>query len=277
MMPRVALLLLAAVLAVPGLALLPGSGATRGDVGAGGAFTCDFGLPLDFPLDQAGPLIERDRMYMAARPGMLLKHIPILPDPAHQEVLAGGRYLFDTAEHAAQYLAWVRGDFVLDGVHFLQRPYFLHPDCHAWVAAGAAEFQGPEAQVAMRTWHWQARGTPAEVRAALDAAWPGLRSDALAAGMSAVWLLQQPEEGLVALVAYAPPAAAAPAPGAQALPVLLLHDLGARFDALGPRSFDQAHLVLTTWFPFAPGDQGRASAWPNSPPLPAPSAGDALC
>jgi len=38
---------------------------------ARGAFTCDFALPGDFPQAQLGPALERDRMYMAARPGML--------------------------------------------------------------------------------------------------------------------------------------------------------------------------------------------------------------
>jgi hypothetical protein len=34
---------------------------------------------------------------------------------------------------------------------------------------------------------------------------------------------------------------------------------------------------LTRWAPFAGGDQGPPSQWPNSPPLPQPSADDGLC
>ena len=40
-----------------------------GKVKAKGAFTADFGLPGSLPLNEVAPLIERDRMYMAARPG----------------------------------------------------------------------------------------------------------------------------------------------------------------------------------------------------------------
>ena len=94
--------------AVLGLSLLTATGAAAGvpsDTQPGGAFTCDFGLSSDpslLPPDQIAPSIERDRMYMSARPGMLHKHIPISFDANHN-VFSGGRYLFDTAEHARKY------------------------------------------------------------------------------------------------------------------------------------------------------------------------------
>src|SRR3954469_4856349 len=51
-----------------------------GSIKAKGAFTCDFALPGDFPFSQVAPLIERDRMYMAERPGMQRKQIPMRID-----------------------------------------------------------------------------------------------------------------------------------------------------------------------------------------------------
>ena len=73
--------------AVLGLLLAAATGAAAGepsDAQPGGAFTCDFELypiPL-LPPNEIAPSIERDRMYMAARPGLLHKHIPIsLPTP----------------------------------------------------------------------------------------------------------------------------------------------------------------------------------------------------
>src|SRR5262245_3759380 len=42
-----------------------------------GCFTCDFALPGDLPLNQVPAIIERDRMYMAERPGMRTKHLPL--------------------------------------------------------------------------------------------------------------------------------------------------------------------------------------------------------
>src|SRR5918994_886349 len=48
-----------------------------GNIKARGAFTCDFALPGNLPLDLVAPIIERDRMYMAERPGMQRKQIPL--------------------------------------------------------------------------------------------------------------------------------------------------------------------------------------------------------
>jgi hypothetical protein len=93
--------------AVLGLLLVTATAAAAGadsDAQPGGAFTCDFGLssdPLLLPPGQIAPSIERDRMYMSARPGMLHKHIPISFDPSNpggKAAFSGGRYLFDTAE-----------------------------------------------------------------------------------------------------------------------------------------------------------------------------------
>src|SRR5687768_18493856 len=47
-----------------------------GNIKARGAFTCDFALPGNLPMDQVAPVIERDRIYMAERPGMQRKQIP---------------------------------------------------------------------------------------------------------------------------------------------------------------------------------------------------------
>ena len=49
--------------------------ARPGNIQARGCFTCDFTIPAG-PFNVA-PVIERDRMYMAARPGMQRKQIPL--------------------------------------------------------------------------------------------------------------------------------------------------------------------------------------------------------
>src|ERR1051326_7022722 len=64
------------------------------DVDARGAFSCDFQILGDTPLGLIPPQIERDRMYMSARPGMMRKDIPINFDSAGPNLNAGGRYLF---------------------------------------------------------------------------------------------------------------------------------------------------------------------------------------
>lgn len=129
----------------------------EGDVGgteidAKGSFSCDFSLPGDLPLGQVPALIERDRMYMAERPGMLHKQLPLAIDTSTGNLFSGGRYLFQTEAQAADYADWVRHGFTLDGTEFLDRPIFLAPECHSWSVIGAHEFAPIEtSQVVMRT------------------------------------------------------------------------------------------------------------------------------
>src|SRR5262245_12179023 len=82
----------------PGAAPLPGT-----KILAGGSLTCDFGLLEGAPLVAVPPATERDRMYMAERPGMQTKQLPIGLDLATGQLYSGGRYLFDEAAQAADY------------------------------------------------------------------------------------------------------------------------------------------------------------------------------
>lgn len=128
-----------------------------GNIQARGCFTCDFTIPGNSPLNVA-PVIERDRMFMAERPGMQRKQIP-LGFAANGDLLSGGRYLFESRQQAEQYKDWVQNDFVLDGTLFFDRPYFLNPDCHAWRLIGGHNFQDVQHQVVLRTERWSVPDT----------------------------------------------------------------------------------------------------------------------
>jgi hypothetical protein len=172
-----------------------------GDIEAGGAFTCDLtvaGTELVDPLFPA--IIERDRMFMAEQPGMLHKHIPLRIDPTSGNLLAGGRYLFDTARNAESYRHYVE-NFTLDGVRFFDRPYFLDHDCHAWSVIGAHDFADIHtSQVIVRTERWQ---VPEEnQRPLLKDTWPAIRAEAASRVMTSAWLLYNKQEQLVALVYF---------------------------------------------------------------------------
>ncbi len=162
-----------------------------GETRPGGAFTCDFGLSSDpslLPADKIAPSIERDRMYMAARPGLLHKHIPISFDNTGN-VFSGGRYLFDTAQHAREYRDWVFNSYVLDGVHFLKRPYFLSPECHAWTVIGAHDFgDAHSSQIVLRTERWSLRNAR-QPAMALKQKFDAILETAQARGLTGVWLL----------------------------------------------------------------------------------------
>jgi hypothetical protein len=190
---------------VLGLLLTMATGAAAGgdgDAQPGGAFTCDFGLSsIGLPQDQIAPSIERDRMYMAARPGLLHKHIPISFD-ADNNVFSGGRYLFDTAQHAREYRDWVFNTYVLDGVHFLKRSYFLNPDCHAWTVIGAHDFADIHgSQIVLRTERWSLHNARQPDRV-LGQKFDAILAEAQARGLTSVWLLYDPEERLASLVYF---------------------------------------------------------------------------
>jgi hypothetical protein len=250
------------------------------DIQAGGAFTCDLTVAGSELIDPLFPaIIERDRMFMAEQPGMLHKHIPLRIDPATGNLLAGGRYLFDTARNAESYKRYVE-NFTLDGVRFFDRPYFLDHDCHAWSVIGAHDFADIHtSQVIVRTERWQ---VPAEnQRVLLKDRWPAIRSEAASRGMTSAWLLYNKQEQLVALVYFSDRVVPRNpfVPDFISLEALeFATPLGHRFDDQGwTKSFDRTHWVLNIWFPFVLGDKGEPSLWPNSPPLPEPSCGDGVC
>jgi hypothetical protein len=251
-----------------------------GSIKAKGAFTCDFALPGDFPFSQVAPVIERDRMYMAERPGMQRKQIPMRIDFSNGNLLTGGRYLFDTEKDAAKYKSWVENDFVLDGTHFLERPYFIDPDCHSWGVVAAHNIKDIRQQIIMRTERWSVpQGSQTH---ALKQNWPSILQEAQQRGLTGVWLLYNEQENLAQLVYFADRVVPQDpyVPDFASLAALeFAAPLGTAFDGRPgwAKTFDRSQWVLTVWFPFELGDHGQPSLWPNSPPLPEPYPGDGVC
>lgn len=258
------------------------AGGGRGALPAAGAFTCDFAIPASLIADQSHPIagmLERDRMYMSARPGFFNKHTLMRPD-ASGNLLIGGRYLFASRDRAQDYSNWVENEFVLDGTRFWDRPYFLGPECHVWNAIGAHEFGDVDTtHVVARTERWT---VPADnQRQLLADRWPAIRNEAAARGLTAVWLLYAKQEHLVSLVYYADRIV----PKDPVLPDFAslgalesTQPLGRAFDDQSwTRTVDRTQWDFTIWSPFVLGDHGQASAWPNSPPFPEPHAGDGVC
>ena len=234
-----------------------------------GAMSCDFDLPAEMDPGGIGPIIERDRMYMSARPGMRIKHLPFSVDPGSFRVQTGGRYLFDTAENARSYLQWLRTGFLLDGFFFLSRPFFLNPRCTAWTVVGAAEFVPPPQHYFMRTERLQSPSGPGG--RGLPGQWPRMLQQARRRGLAAVRLNHAPDEGRIEILHFADRSLA----GVLAMAAPSLADNLVK--AGWRRELDRVQLVMSIWFPFVPGDHGSAALWPNSPPLPGPSCGDGLC
>jgi hypothetical protein len=195
-------------------------------------------------------------------------------------IFSGGRYLFDTALHASQYKEWVFNSYNLDGILFFNRPYFLHPECHAWEVIGAHDFQDiHSSQIVLRTERWAV--PPASQRDMLREKFTALLAQAQMRGLTSVWLLYNQDEALVSLVYFGRRVA----PNDPRMPDVASFQalanqshLGAIFDdQKWTQTFDRTQWTLTIWFPFMLGDRGEPSLWPNTPPFPQPYAGDGVC
>jgi hypothetical protein len=225
-----------------------------------------------YPPADVVPMIERDRMVMTARPGFLRKFIPLRIDPASGNFLTGGRYLFRTAQDAHQYQMWLWHEFVLDGVAFFDRPFFLDPECHVWDVVGVADLAPyDEQQVVMRTERF--RVPAASQDAWLAARWSQVLAEARRRWLTGVWLLHDKPEQLVSLVYFAERSASLTPDSGDPVALEQAPPLGDVFADQGwTRTFDRTQWVLTLWFPVVLGAHERPAVWPNSPPLPGPVA-----
>lgn len=250
-----------------------------GNIDARGSFVCDFGIPAAVPGDQVPPVIERDRTFMAARPGIRNKYLPLAIDPTTGNYLSGGRYLFDTFIEAAAYEHWVHNTYALDGVLFLERDIFLTPDCISYAVVQAHDFDPvPANHVVVRVERFETDGLPRPLD--LAKAWADAKQEAAARNLAGVWLVARPDLRRVVLVYYGrrvgptdPNIPDFASLGALAGPPSLLASAPTRWH----KTFDRSSFVWTIWFPFERGDHGPPAQWINSPPLPAPSCGDGVC
>lgn len=259
-----------------------------GQITAGGAASDDFQLDFSkFPPTPIGAIIERDRMYMAERPGFLTKQLPLSID-AQGNFFSGGRYLFNTYSDALAFHDWISSSLILDGVEILDRPYFVGLTGFAFEMIGGWRWDRVENQVAMRVERWSTAGIPmppVALRAFLSSQVSLIEAEAERRGLAEVYLSYSQPDSLVNLVYFtsnrADPSWDRSAPdfatlGAmQGAPSLATTAIRAQ----GWHSvFDRASWVFNTWFHFYPGDTGLSANWPNSPPLP-PAAipGDSLC
>jgi len=247
-----------------------------GPINCEGAVFDDFRLTDHLPPEKAPAVIERDRIYMSARPGFNRKLLPLRVEPGTGTAYSGGRYLLDTYENAQAFADWVANDFEFDGVNILQRPDFAEVSARVWRIIGAHDFKDiHSAQHVYRTEIWSMKDINAGDRLATE--WPLLRDQAEEKGHSSLWLLYNGDQREVSLVTVAERV------GPQATEALdfaslnwleRLPSLGQAWEDRGNavKTFDRTHWVFTIWFPNTGDASAKAPLWPNSPPLPAPGA-----
>jgi len=250
-------------------------GYRTGPIQAEAAFTADFAIPDDVPLQSLMDMVEIERRSMDVRPGMRHKYTPLRFDPATGVRQVGGRYLFDTWEHVLDYDRFTTSELEFEpGVKFWDRPFFLNVDRHDWRVAGAHDFT-PMATThdVSRLERWTYRdGDPS---GALATVWPAVRAGAERQGLASVWLMFQLEERQIAILTVA----ARPAdddPGAATSYALTRLERTESLGRLLPgkleveRVFDRTSVIFTTWLPQSRLAGGDPAGFPVSPPMPLP-------
>jgi hypothetical protein len=249
-------------------------GYRTGPIPAEAAFTSDFAIPDDIPLQSLMDMVEIERRSMDVRPGMRHKYTPLRFDPATGVRQVGGRYLFDTWEDALDYDRFTTSELEFEpGVKFWDRPFFLNVDRHNWRVTGAHDFTPmATSHDVSRLERWTYRG--ADPSSALATAWPAVRADAEAQGLASVWLMFQPEERQVAILTVA--ARPADDPGeatshaltwlerAESLGYALPRELGTE------KVFDRTSAIFMMWLPRSRRAGGDPASFPVSPPMPLP-------
>jgi hypothetical protein len=262
---------------------------------AQGSFSCDFGIDLSLFTESLATTIERDRIFLQREtidetqpdsPGMIQKHIPFLPT-GPTSAFAGGRYLFQGRAQAATYSDFIHRRYVYPGnTQFLQRPEFSNPECRDWGVIVAWNFEPVTTHTAMRTERFDTGRSTLVEELALDgelhALAPSVVEAASARGYAEVHLVHNAADHKVQLVYFvsrlspvSPDTPDLAALGKIASDAPLGGDLAAKADLT--RVFDRPSVVLTIWQPYAAGDHGTPSLWPNSPPIPQPACGDGVC
>jgi len=250
-------------------------GYPAGPVQAAAAFTSDFAIPDDVPLQHLMDMVEIERRTMDARPGMRHKYMPLRFDPVTGACQVGGRYLFDTWEDVLDYDRFTTSELEFEpGVKFWDRPFFLNVDRHNWRVAGAHDFT-PMATThdVNRLERWAYRD--GDAASALATVWPAVRADAEGQGLASVWLMFQPEERQIGILTVAAkPGDEEPGEATshaltwlertESLGRLLPGELGAK------RVFDRTSVIFTTWLPRSRRAGGDPAGFPVSPPMPLP-------
>lgn len=243
------------------------------------AFTDDITLPSTLsPAGLVGEL-ERDRMYMAARPGFIREFTGMQFD-ASGDTIAAGRYLFRTLKDAEAYKDFLENQYVVDGSTFVRRAYVKQIELHTWSVIGHEDLGDfRSTQYVTRTERFSVPNR--NLRPMLKAKWPALRAEARQRGYTGVWLLYSRKDALVSVVYFANRVGPSDgvAPDFASLAALEKADpLGDVVQADGwTRTVDRTSWVFTIWFPFVRGDRGEPALWPYSPPFPMPYAGDGVC
>lgn len=245
-----------------------------GPIRADAAFTADFAIPDDIPMQDLVDMVEVERRSMDVRPGMRHKYVPLRFDPATGARQVGGRYLFGTWDNAVGYNTFTSNELEFEpGVKFWDRPFFLGVDRHVWRVTGAYDFTPLATHHASRFERWTCTG--GNVERLLEPLWPTVRENAAWQGLASVWLLFQPDEEQIGILTVVARADGRDPVGAARHSLTTLEQaqsvgrfLPAELDA--EKVFDRTSLILAMWLPQSRLAGGAPSAFPAAHVHPLP-------
>jgi NADPH:quinone reductase len=252
-------------------------GYDAGPIRCRAAFTSDFAVPADMPIQQLVNNVENERPSMDIRRGMRHKYLPLRFDPATGAHLVGGRYLFDSWDDVVDYVSFTSNELEFEpGVKFWDRPFFLGIDKRAWHVVGAHDF------TPLASTHYVNRlerftYTGADIRGRLAAVWPTISEAAATQRLASAWLLFQPDERQIGIVTVADRVQGSDAAdiASRSLAALEHSRSLARFlpRELAPdKVFDRTSLNLSLWLPRSRDAGGAPSLFPTFPVHPVPEA-----
>jgi NADPH:quinone reductase len=251
-------------------------GYNTGPIPCRAAFTSDFAVPIDMPIQQLLDNVENERPRMDIRRGMRHKYMPLRFDPATGARFVGGRYLFDSFEDVVDYLRFTSTELEFEpGVKFWDRPFFLGVDKHSWRVSGAHDFTPMgNTHYVNRLERFSYTGADAENR--LAEAWPKIRAAAETQGLASAWLLFQPDEHQIGILTVADRVAGAHDADTASRSLAALEQSESVSRLLPPelaphKVFDRTSLSLSLWLPWSRDAGGAASAFPTFPVHPLPN------
>ncbi|KAJ5623807.1 hypothetical protein N7510_000116 [Penicillium lagena] len=253
-------------------------GYNLGEINCKAAFTSEFALDYDGPLQNVVNMQEQERRQMDDRPGMYLKYLPCRYDAVTGSLLVGGGYLFDSQDHVKEYVDWTTHTFeVGEGEtksKFWSRPLFKDVKHRCWDVIGACNFTLPDQHDVIRfqRWTYSEEGA-ADAATLLKKMYPKIRDTAKKQGSGAIWLLIRPSDQLIGLVT----ASSRTNSDSHMTGYRSIADLERQppFDEHFPSNlryalvYDRISFLLTIWLPLSRRAGGVPQVTPNFPLLPA--------
>ncbi|KAH8629793.1 hypothetical protein IG631_14370 [Alternaria alternata] len=170
-----------------------------GEINAKAAFTSDIILDARIDLPSCVNAQELGRRDMDVRKGMYITYLPYQPHPITGQIMAGGRYLFETWEDVLDYDHWTTNVYETGDPpeKFWSRSTMQKVERWNWHVAGACHFSHPETHGLSRFQRWSYSGDKVEEH--LREVYPRIRDAAKVYEAAGVWLLYQPDANLIGL------------------------------------------------------------------------------